>query len=106
MCKGDGAGGERQGLTLTANLMGYKSSRRQTLVVWGFPRGLTKEERPTTDVVVPSDGLEAWMEQEEESEQSTCVLPFCFLTTDMTWPAATCSFRCSHHDGLGHQTQN
>lgn len=45
VCKGDGAGGERQELTLTVNLMGYKSPRRQTLGCGLFQRGLTKEER-------------------------------------------------------------
>lgn len=102
MCKGDGVGRERQGLTLTVNLMGYKSPRRQTLVVWAFPERFNQGGKTTTDVAALPDAPEAWMEQEGESEPSTCVLPFCFLT----WPAAACSFCYSSHDGLDHQTQN
>lgn len=74
--------------------------------MWAFPERFNQGGKTTTDVAALPDAPEAWMEQEGESELSTCVLPFCFLTMDMTWPVAACSCRCSRHDGLDNQTQN
>lgn len=59
-----------------------------------FQRGLVEEDRPTTDVgrAIPwAGGLDGVDMGKPAKHQHS---PFCFLTVDTKWPAASCS--CHH----------